>query len=96
MLETIEGIKAVVKMAESMRNSYFWNPPASARERRKYEDTHSVQRVEWQEGNHAYTAEFNVSCSCHYVYAKGYYTKDGNRTTLTTIKNSLKRLEGYV
>lgn len=33
-----------------------------------------------------------MSCSCRKVYATGYYTKDGKKTTLTAIKNSYKRL----
>lgn len=88
----ITGIKDIIDEAEYMRSSYFWSPPGSASGRRSYERYHSHDMVEWEEGGHKYSAAYVVDCSCKNIYAKGYYTKDGNKTTLTTIKNSYKRL----
>ncbi len=93
MLEIINRIKAIVAEAEAMRGAYFFLPPQAAGMRRSYEKYHSHDEVRWTESGHEYTAEFRVSCSCRNVYATGTYTRDGNRTTLTAIKNSLKRLE---
>ena len=88
----IKYIADIIEKAEDFRNSYFWEPPAVANARRSYEKYHSRPEIEWTEGGHTYTAEFTVECSCRNIYAKGYYTKDGKKTTLTAIKNSYKRL----
>ena len=88
----VTEIGNIINEAEYMKKSYFWSPPERASARRSYERTHSHNRVEWEEGGHKYSAMYVVDCSCKNVYAKGYYTKDGNKTTLTAIKNSYKRL----
>lgn len=91
--ETIDAIKAIIDEAEAMRSAYFYNPPKYAGSRRYYERTHSHDIVEWTDGTDTYTAEYKVQCSCNNVYAKGYYTKNGEKTTLTAIRNSLARVE---
>ena len=88
----VNQIENLIATAEKFRNSYFWNPPSSAGGRRSYEKYHSIPEFCWQEGGHEYTASYTVSCSCRNIYASGSYTKDGKKTTLTAIKNSLKRL----
>lgn len=93
MMETINAVKAIVMEADHMRGAYFFRSPSSAGSRRSYEKYHSHSEVRWVEAGHEYTAEFCVSCSCANVYANGIYTRDGNKTTLTAIKNSLKRME---
>lgn len=93
MQNTINSIRAIVAEAEAMRNAYFFRPPTNAGSRRSYEKYHSHDKVTWVENGHEYTAEYTVSCSCANVYAHGVYTRDGKRTTITTIRNSLKRLE---
>lgn len=93
-VELIQALNKIVSEAAYMRNAYFFIPSGNAANRRSYEKWHSVPVIEWTEGNNTYTAEFVVRCSCKNVYASGNYTKNGNKTTLTTIKNSLKRLEG--
>lgn len=90
---TIAKIQAVVDCADEMRSAYFWAPPATASSRRWYEEQHSADLVEWEEGGRRYSAEFVTSCSCRNIYARGYYYRDGAKTTLTAVKNSLKRLE---
>ena len=92
MENIIKSITAIIEESAAMKNSYFWAPPANARGRRYYEEQHSHPEVTWDEGGHHYTAEYTVTCSCKNIYAKGYYTKDGKSTTITTIKNSLKRM----
>lgn len=93
MNELISKIEAIVNEAECMKNSYFFSSPANASDRRYYEAKHSHEEITWTDGNNVFTAEYTVSCSCHNVYARGIYTKNGNKTTLTAIKNSLKRLQ---
>ena len=88
----ISAVKAIVNEADYMRNAYFFTPPSAAGARRSYEKHHSHPVVEWEENGHQYSAEYVVDCSCRNVYATGIYYRDGKRTTLTAIKNSLKRM----
>nr|DAT25342.1 MAG TPA: hypothetical protein [Caudoviricetes sp.] len=91
--EIVAEIEALVHDAESMKNCYFWNSPSTASARRSYEKKLTHEEISWMDGTDTYTAEFVVTCSCKNIYAQGRYTKNGIRTTLTTIKNSLKRLQ---
>lgn len=93
LVKLIKKIEEIVYEAEKMKGAYFYTPPENASLRRSYEKYHSHGPVEWSEGGHTYSAEYEVSCSCRNVYAKGYYYRDEKRTTITTIKNSLKRLK---
>lgn len=88
----ISSLENLIGTAEKFRSSYFWNPPQSACARRSYERQHSIPEISWTENGHNYTAEFSVDCSCRNIYAKGRYTRDGDKTTLTAIKNSYKRM----
>lgn len=90
--ETIRKISEIIREAETMQKSYFWKPPTSAGARRSYEKHHSHAKVEWQENGHEWTAQYDVICSCANVYASGTYTRDGKKTTLTAIRNSLLRM----
>lgn len=92
-MSTTELIESIVEEAHRMKNAYFFSPPSSAGFRRSYEREHSHGTVCWEEGGHEYTASYEVSCSCRNVYAYGHYTRDGKKTTLTAIKNSLARLK---
>lgn len=91
--EIIEKIEAVVSMAEEMKNSYFWHGVGNQSQRDYYDKKHSVDLVEWEEGGHLYTAEFTTRSSRANVYARGSYARDGKKTTLTAIRNSLDRLK---
>ena len=89
---TLAAIAAIITEAEHMRSAYFFQPPTSANSRRSYERRHSHDTVTWTENGHIYTAAYIVACSCANVYARGEYTRDGKKTTLTAIRNSYKRL----
>ena len=93
MTESLKNaIYDIIREAEAMKNAYFFKAPGSKSLRRSYERYHSRDMVKWTENGHEYTAKFIVECSCSNVYARGEYTKDGKKTTLTAIKNSYKRL----
>ena len=92
-MTTIQQIEGIIDTAEKFRNAYFWSAPQTAGMRRSYEQYHSVPEIEWEEGGHTYTAAYEVQCSCRNVYAAGRYTRDGKKTTLTAIRNSLARLK---
>ena len=91
--DIVATVAAIVETAERFRNSYFWTPPKYASSRGYMERENTYREVEWGEGGHAYTAKYNVSCSCRNVYAHGTYTRDGEITNLTAIRNSLKRMQ---
>ena len=89
----IYQVRSLVETAEKFRNSYWFTPPTSASGRRSYEKHNSIDSFEWDESGHHFSASFTVSCSCRNVYTTGEYYKDGKKTTLTAIKNSLHRME---
>ena len=91
--EIISKIAEIIKEAERCKNSYFWTPSGNASGRRADEKKHSHPLVRWSENGHTFTAEYTFTCSCHNVYAYGTYTRDGKKTTLTAIRNSLSRLQ---
>lgn len=91
--ETINAVRSIVKQAEKFKGCYLWRPEKLAGARRSMEKRESRDTVEWTEGGHTYTARFVVECNCRHTEAHGYYTKDGKKTTLTAIRNSLKRME---
>ena len=91
--EIIASLESIIDAAEYMKNAYFFTPPTNASGRRAYEKRWTRPEIEWTEGGHTYTAAYTVSCSCRNVYAVGTYTRDGKKTTLTAIRNSLHRLQ---
>lgn len=91
--ETIVRLEDIIEEAQKLKNAYFFTSPRTSKERRRYEEEHSWGEVRWEENSNEYTAEFKVECTGSHIYAKGYYTKNGNKTNLTAIKNSLKRLK---
>lgn len=92
-IETINLLKKLVATADYYRYAFYMTPCVLAAGRRCEEKQGTVPEFSWTEGGHKYTACYKVICSCAHVYANGYYTRDGKRTNLTAIKNSLKRLE---
>lgn len=92
-MDTIKAIERIVTEATVMKNAYYFRPAGIASQRRIYEERHSHPRIDWVEGGHGYSAEYKVTCTCSNVYAIGLYYRDGKKTTLTAIKNSLKRLQ---
>lgn len=94
--ELIAKVQAIVDVADRYRSCYFWRSPGSASSRRWQERRDSQDEVCWEEGGHQYSASFDVRCTCSNVYGRGAYTKDGRSTTLTSIRNSLKRLREKV
>ena len=91
-MEKLNAIKRIIDEADNMRKTFFTTPPFFASERRIYEKKHSHGLITWAENGHNYSAELCVTCSGRNIYAKGNYTKDGEKTNLTTIKNSYGRM----
>lgn len=93
-LDIINRLEHLISVADKMKNSYFWSAPATAWERRDYEKRNSVPAFRWEENGHTWAAAFNVRCSTSNIYAKGEYYRDGKKTTITAIRNSLQRMQG--
>ena len=92
-VETIHSIRALVAVADHYRYAFYMTPSSLAAGRRWEEKRGTVPEFTWTEGGNKYTDCYKVVCSCAHVYASGYYTRDGKKTNLIAIKNSLKRLE---
>ena len=91
--KTAADVKEILAQAEKFRNVHFWRPEPTAGGRRSMERRESRPLVEWDEGGHHYTAQFDVTCTAGgRTEAKASYTKDGKRTTAVAIRNSLKRM----
>ena len=91
--ETIALLKHLVVIADHYRGSFYMIPSSLSAVRRWEEKQGTVPEFTWTEGGHIFTACYKVTCSCTHVYASGYYTRDGKKTNITAIKNSLRRLE---
>lgn len=91
--ETIRMLKVLVSIADYYRNASYMTPPANAAERRQEDYRGTVPYFEWSEGGHKFSACYKVQCTISRIYARGVYTRDGKKTTLLAVKNSLKRLE---
>ena len=89
----VATVAGIVETAERFRSAYLWTPPKYASSRRYMERENTYREVAWTEGGRTYTARYDVSCSCNNVYASGTYTRDGEITNLTAIRNSLKRMQ---
>lgn len=90
--EVIRKLSEIVREAERMQNTYWWNTPTSASGRRSYEKKHSHEKITWTENGSEWTASYTVVCTCSYIKASGDYTRDGRKTTLTAIRSSLNRM----
>lgn len=77
---------AIIATAEKFKNVYFFSSPKNAAGRRSYEKFYSIPKTTFEYNGDTYTVEYSLTCSCNNVYAKGYYTRNGEKITLRTIK----------
>lgn len=84
--EVLSICSAIIATAEKFKNAYFFSSPKNAAGRRLYEKLYSIPETEFVYGGDKYTVEYEVSCTCNNVYAKGYYTRNGEKITLRAIK----------
>lgn len=92
-MSIIIALESLITTAEKFKGAYFFTPPTSASARRSYEEYHSIPFFSFEYNGVEYTCEYRISCSCRNVYAQGIYTRNGNKTTLTAIKNVLKKMK---
>lgn len=91
--EIVRALESIIATAGEFKDAYFLKPPTNAIGRRLYEKYHSVPFFAFEYNGIKYTCEYHISCSCNNVYAQGHYTRNGNKTTLTAIKNVLKKMK---
>lgn len=94
--EIINALESIIATAEKFKGAYFFTPPGNANGRRSYEEYYSIPFFAFEYNGIEYTCEYRISCSCRNVYAKGIYTRNGSKTTLTAIKNVLKKMKAEV
>ena len=94
--EIINALESIIATAVMFKGAYFFTPPKNESERRLYEKHFSIPSFAFEYNGVEYTCEYRISCSCRNVYAQGIYTRNGNKTTLTAIKNVLKKMKAEV
>lgn len=92
--ELFREYASLMESCQQTRGCYFWkgdngNLAARAWRAKKYE----VPEFGWTEGGHTYTAAFHFSQTRYKTYAHGVYTRDGEKTTILAIRNSINRLK---
>ena len=93
MKNKLKQIEDIIDTADYCMRSFLWSGDNGNRYmRNRRAKDFNCPEVTWVEGGDEYSAEYTFSQSRKHTYAKGYYYKNGNRTTLTAIKNSYKRL----
>ena len=85
-----EELVELIELNDKFKNAYFWNPPTSASTRRYYEKQHSMM-LEGTFNGHDLDLTFTVDCSCKNIYVSRNYIVDGKKTTITKIKNMVKK-----
>lgn len=84
--EILSICSAIIATAEKFKNAYFFSSPKNAVGRRSYEKLYSIPETAFEYDGDKYIVKYNVTCSCNNVYAKGYYTRNGEKVTLRAIK----------
>lgn len=93
LVPLVLALSRLINSADKHRNAYFFRPIQGAGSRRSYERYHTHGPITWTESGHTFTAAYTVTCTCSAIYARGEYTRDGKRTTLTAIRNSYNRMK---
>ena len=75
----------IIALNDKFKGAYFFTPPSSASERRRYEAKNSDCLEFDHEGVH-YKFQFQVECSCKNVYVRRNYTKGDKATNIKTLK----------
>ena len=90
-IEIVSLLSKIIANHEIFKSS-IKRSPKTYNEKRAYEKLYRIPEQSFDYNNHHYRVEYIVDCSGYCIYAKGYYYKDDERTTLTAIKNIHKQL----
>ena len=95
-LQEKKKIEAFIQLYESMKGSYFWNPPGNASSRRAYENKRTFEKTCIEFAGDRYEFEADCTCSCKNIYFKKEIFKNGRKTTILTLKNVLKKIDKLI
>ena len=87
---TIEDLATLIHDDEKMKKSYLFTPPSIVSSY-KANDIH--EEILWYEGGHIYRAELHCHNRGDFMLWLTFYTRDGNKATLTEIRNSYNRMK---
>ena len=80
----------LIELNDKFKNAYFWSPPKNASGRRYYEKQNSMA-IKGTFKGYELDLSFVVDCSCKNIYVSRKYVVDGKKTTITKIKNMVKK-----
>ena len=89
----IAHLNAVIAQADRCKKAYYWTPGKNASARRYNEEQNNIAPLTIEDVNgDTWTVGYTYRETCSNVYASGHYYRNGQKTTLTAVKNLLKRL----
>lgn len=91
----LEEVTRAIDHHERFRNAYFFTPPQSAGERRRYEKRNSIT-VKFQYDGHEYIYWCDIYCSCKYVYYNHGFGIDDEGATVRPFKKVQTELENAI
>lgn len=86
-------LKKFVAHCNYYKGSYFWTPFRKADDRRKSEEKAEFEEVEFEYMNNNYKISASATVSCKNFYFDKVIKRNGEKTTMTVIKNLIKKLE---
>lgn len=89
----VAEVEHLVERAEYVKYAWFWDGGNGNRSQRESRGEYLSAYAEWEEGGHKYTADLTVTQSRANTFVYRDYYKDGKKTNLTAIKNSLMRMQ---
>lgn len=89
-----EKMETFVGRCDYYRNCYFWTPPASSSTRNFLDYEYSIPVFYFAVNGDYYSIEFEVENHRTYVKATSNIKRNGNWTTLTTLKTILRKDTG--
>lgn len=90
--ELLAKIKNIIDIADFCMHAYMWTNQISPESCDANNKAFNHETVAWRDGNDIFEASFVFRQNMRGTYAKGIYFRNGEKTTLTAVKNSYKRL----
>lgn len=92
--DLFEAYDSLCRSISRTQGCYFWRGDNGNRAARDWRaQQYEIPEFSWVEAGHTYTAAFSFYQTRNRTIASGSYTKDGKKTTITAIRNSVNRLK---
>lgn len=75
---TISELETCLNQMIKFKNTFFWTPPSSARQRR-YEEKHNSNQWKFKVDNKPVEVNLTIRCSCKNYYATKELLVDGGK-----------------